>query len=435
MSPSLRGRELLRHATDPLLLNSFLMAVNVVLGSIAGFLYWTIAARNYEPSAIGATGTLASLLPLVATCASLGLGEMLVRHYAGERDQQHMLRRSAFTVVAVSAVLATVWWVVGAGRSPLAEVATGVRSYVLLLAAVTATATGLLTTTTMIASRRPALIIVETLAGASIRIGALLLLRPYGAIGVFLSLTIGTAAATLTGWLLIAVVLRPKRGTAVRLAAEQRTFALFNWGSALISMSPRAVAATLIVWRAGTEAAAWVTVPLMTLPLLTIVPSVLSRSLFAEAANDPSGLPRMLKKAVIVGVALTSIEMLVVLVAAPMFLGLFGAAYAQESSTLLRLLSLAAVVAAPNYVLDVAINVSGFRRGFLLTNLTGAGALVGLLIVLSPSGPAGIGAAWVLGQVCYFAVAFVVWRICSRRTGARALTKTVTDSQRAVPIA
>jgi len=419
MKLPLRPGELRRHAADPLLRNSFILALNVILSAGAGFLYWTIAARSYGPSEVGAAGAVTALIPLMTTCASLGLAELLVRHYAKNHNQAHLLVRSTTTVVSVAGLLATIWWAVAGSRSPLNEIATGLPAYGLLLVAVVSTAAGLLTTATMIASRRPALILSETLVGAVTRIGTMMLLRNHGAAGILASFAVGASATTLTGAFMVVKVLRPRRSSLPSMDRDHHSFALVNWVSAIVSLTPRAVATTLIVWRAGTEAAAWVAIPLMTLPLLTIVPSVLGRSLFAEASNNPSALGHMLKKAIVTAVALTAVGMVVVLAGAPLLLELFGDSYARESSTLLRLLAVAAVIAAPNYMLDVALNVSGHRGGFLLTNITGTAAFLLFITLLSSFGPGGIGAAWVAGQAAYLAVAVTVWKVCSRRSQGR----------------
>ena len=420
MRTSTRAVSLLRHASDPLLRNSFLLALNVVIGSTAGFVYWTLAARLYGTRDVGAAGAVTAMLPLVTTCASLGLAEMLVRHFAREANQARMLLRSTSVVVSVCGLLGSLWWLLAGDRSPLREVSTDHYSLLLLLWAVIASGAGLLTTATMIAARRPDLVLVESSAGALVRIGSLVLLRDLGASGILASFALGASAATITGWVLIAVIVRPRRDSGSNLSRDQRRFALVNWTTSLVSMTPRAAAATLIVWRAGTEVAAWVAIPLMMLPMLTIAPSVLGRSLFAEASSSPGDLHRMLRKAVVAALGFTGTGMLVVLVAAPTLLGLFGEEYVRESSTMLRLLAVAAVVAAPNYMLDVALNVSGHRREFLVTNLAGTTSLLVSLVLLSPAGPNGIGAAWVVGQACYLLVATASWRACSRRPRERA---------------
>lgn len=404
---------------DPLLRNSFLLALNVIIGAAVGFLYWTVAARNYGPSAVGAASAVTAMIPLVTTTASLGLAEMLVRHYAKSLNQREMLIRSAATVTSVSGLLATIWWVVAAQRAPLEEISEGLTLYLLLFTAVVATAAGLLTTATMIAARRPALILLETIAGAVTKMVALVLLRDHGAAGILLSFTLGATVTTSIGSTVILSVLRPGRSDRRSMERDHHAFALVNWLSAIVSLAPRALATTLIVWRAGTEAAAWVAVPLMTLPLLTMVPSVMGRTLFAEASSRPEQLALMLRKAMVTAVAVTSLGAVVVLVGAPTLLGIFGDRYAAESSTLLRMLAVAAVIAAPNYMLDVSLNVSGHRGGFLFTNVTGTMAFTGLLILLSSRGAAGVGAAWVLGQAVYLCVASGTWRYCSKRRKGR----------------
>jgi O-antigen/teichoic acid export membrane protein len=400
---------------DPLLRNSFLLALNVIIGAAAGFLYWTIAARNYGPAAVGAASATTALIPLITTAASLGLAEMLVRHYAKSPNQMQMLTRSSMVVVSVAGLLATTWWAVAASRAPLVEIAGGFRLYLLVFTAVITSAAGLLTTATMIAARRPALILLETSAGALTKLVTLFVFRDHGAAGILLSFTLGATVTTTVGALVILTQLRPRRSAVPAMERDHHHFALVNWISAIVSLGPRALATTLIVWRAGTEAAAWVAVPLMTLPLLTMVPSVIGRTLFAEASSHPERLQSMLKKAALTATAVTALGAGVVLAGAPTLLGIFGDRYATESSTLLRLLAVAAVIAAPNYMLDVTLNVSGHRGGFLFTNVTGTVLFTTLLVLLSAHGAAGVGMAWVLGQGLYLAIAMTTWRVLSRR--------------------
>jgi O-antigen/teichoic acid export membrane protein len=404
------GTLIRRNLADPMLRSSALLAINSVLGAAAGFIYWTIAARNYGPSAIGAVSAVTALIPLVTTLASLGLAEMLVRHYAGSENQLRMLTRAAVTLTVTTVGLALAWWALAGNRSPLNEVGSGVGLLLILLFTVLSCGTGLLTTATLIASRRSDLVIIETVAGIIVRIATLLLLRDQGAGGILLSFAAGASATTLTGGALVLTRVRPRRGTGVGIERDHHHFALINWLSAVFALGPRAATTSLIVWRAGTEAAAWVAVPLMMLPLMTMIPSVVGRSLFSEGSRNPQRILVLARRAFLVAGALTALSSTFIALAAPLVLRVFGERYAAESTTLLRLLALAALCAVPNYILDVTLNVSGHRGGFLFVNITGVLAASVLLVLLSGHGPAGIGIAWVAGQLAYGAIATTTWR-------------------------
>lgn len=429
MNLSRLGADLRRNLADPLLRNSLFLAVNSIVGAGAGFLYWTLAARNYGPSALGAVSAVTALIPLLTTFASLGLAEMLVRHYAGSRNQLHMLTRAAMTLTVTSAGLAVAWWAIAANMPPLHDVGHGRGLLLILVLTVLGSGTGLLTTATMIAARRPDLVILETVAGTTIRILLLLLLRDRGAAGILLSYAAGASVTTLAGGLLIMTKVRPRRGIGVGAERDHHHFALVNWLSAVFALGPRAATTTLIVWRAGTEAAAWVAIPLMMLPLMTMVPSVVGRTLFSEASRDPHRILPLARRARRVAGLFTLLSSLFVIVTAPQLLQIFGERYAAESTTLLRLLAVAAVCAVPNYILDVTLNVSGHRGGFLFVNVAGVCASSLLLVLLSSRGPTGIGVAWVTGQLAYGAIGYLTWQHCRRRPAGHATTDLPRDPE------
>jgi O-antigen/teichoic acid export membrane protein len=90
----------------------------------------------------------------------------------------------------------------------------------------------------------------------------------------------------------------------------------------------------------------------------------------------------------------------VLLVGAPWILLLFGAQYAAESTTLLRLLCLAAV---PQVVTNLYISIARIQRSMLaviLVQAIVAGIVMTLsLVLLRPLGITGIGLAWLVAQV------------------------------------
>lgn len=91
----------------------------------------------------------------------------------------------------------------------------------------------------------------------------------------------------------------------------------------------------------------------------------------------------------------------VVAIAAPWVLGWFGPAYAAHSTTLLRLLALAAFISAPNFLADTVLNVRRDVSGYAWANVLGSCACLGAVIVVIPGSPTAVGWAWVVGQAAY----------------------------------
>ena len=93
-----------------------------------------------------------------------------------------------------------------------------------------------------------------------------------------------------------------------------------------------------------------------------VIPYLLTLSLFAEIAGDQSLLHRHVRRTLPLGLALSGGIVVVVEVAAPLVMRIFGPAYVMNATTILRLL----VLMGPTYVIKdhyVAIRRAQGRLG------------------------------------------------------------------------
>jgi O-antigen/teichoic acid export membrane protein len=125
---------------------------------------------------------------------------------------------------------------------------------------------------------------------------------------------------------------------------------------------------------------------------LLIIPYLLALSLFAERSGDPGLLHRHVRHTLPVGLALSAAIVLVVEIAAPYALRLFGPAYAANGTTALRIL----ILVGPAYVIkDHYVSI---RRA--QGRLSHAAKVMALGTTAEVSGAALGGALWGLTGIC-----------------------------------
>jgi len=132
-----------------------------------------------------------------------------------------------------------------------------------------------------------------------------------------------------------------------------------------------------------------------------IFPYLLALSLFAEVSNNPSLLHRHVRRTLPLGLALSGGILVVVEVAAPLVMRIFGPAYVMNGTTALRLL----LLVGPAYVIKdhyVAIRRAQGRLGHAAKMMTAgtcaeaAGAVLGGIYW----GMTGLCIGWIIGAAC-----------------------------------
>ncbi len=149
----------------------------------------------------------------------------------------------------------------------------------------------------------------------------------------------------------------------------------------------------------GAEANAYFYVAWAIGGVLTMIPMSVSTSLFAEGSYDGGQLKSIVTRSLKMTGMLLCPAVVLVLVLADKLLLLFGGAYSESATSLLRILALGAVPACVNAIF---IGIKQVQKGLkALVSLTAFMAVVtlGLAFLLVPSmGIEGAGIGWVVGQ-------------------------------------
>ena len=388
-------------AADRLVRNAGWMWVNVGLSSCLGLLGWVIAAHFYPPREVGAVAATVAVSNFIATAAALGLVETTIRHLEGVENQRRFVARNCLLVGLAGLVGGVVWWVLthrllrSEGIGPWLELG-------ILCGSAVAVTVNVVTDGAIIAARRPALLLFENTVGGLLRLSAIAFVS-LGALGLLLSWSLAAVAGVLVSLFVVFRLLGFRTSGAVRVPRVQ-AFAASNWVSGMASLLTPAVTPLLVATSQGARAATWVAIPLLTVPLLTAIPALLARSLFAEASKSPAHLNHLFWRVLPRSLGLTAVSSGVVAIAAPFVLGWFGPAYAAHSTTLLRLLALSAFISAPNFLADTVLNVRRDVSGYAWANVLGSCACLGAVIAVIPGSPTAVGWAWVVGQAAYGAI-------------------------------
>ncbi len=414
---AIRGR-VGSHVRVPMFRDGYALVLSGMVTAVLGVAYWVVAAHRYSAADVGLNSAAISAMMLIAGIAQLNLSSALVRFVpvAGKTTFRLVLF-SYLTSVAVAGVLGAVFLL--AGRQVLPSLGLVDETTALAVLFVGSTLTWcvfVLQDAVLTGLRQAVWVPVEN---ASFSLVKLVLLVAFASAfprhGIFSSWAIAAVVTLVPISVLIFTRLVPRHLAAARATeappslGDLTRFVAPDYVGALGWLSAVTVIPLIVTERIGPTqnayfALAWVIV----LPIFFVSASMGS-SLVVSGASDPELLPshlrRMLRQTALLVVPMVA----VVEVSAPYLLRIFGAAYSQHGTIVLRLLALAAV---PNILFTLAIMVARVRRRMATVVAIQAAGCIGVLaltwILLGRYGIDGVGWAWLIAQTTV-AVGVAVW--------------------------
>ncbi len=366
------------------------MAANV--GNAAfGFVFWTAAARLYEPREVGLTAAAVSAVGLLAMLATLGLDQALVRFVPEAADPRGLVN-SSLTLGTVVALVLSLGFVAGLGlwspallplrQHPLAAAG-------LVVAAAGATASGLLHYA-FLAWKRAGLGLVQSSVFNIIRI-VLVVAFAAGrdAVGLIGAWALGLAAGVTwgaTSGLSRAVGQGFRFRPAVQRAvvSEMTHFAFANYAATVLWSAPVFLLPLLVANLAGPAAAAYFYVASAVGGLVAMIPWAVSASLFAHGSHDEEQLVRYALESGRAILLLLVPAVALILLLGDRVLLLFGRTYSAEGTRLLQFMALATLPLAVNFLFFSVRRVQRRMAPVVATTAWILAATLGLSVVLLP---------------------------------------------------
>jgi len=394
------------HLSTPLYRNAYFLIVGAFVGSAFGFLFWVLAARHYSPDVVGRNSAAVAAMIVVSGICQLGLNAVLVRYLpvAGAATRRFVLLSYLITsataaVAGLAAALTSASWAptlrfLGADRHWLVAFAVATVGWTLFS----------LQDSVMTGMRQAHWVPIENSLFSAAKIALLVALAgAFSRGGVFLAWNVPVLLSLLPVSLLIFRRLIPQHvGRSSPTSLDPRKlvrFAAGNYVGSLFALGATTLLPVVVASESGARATAYFYIPWMIAAALQLVALNMTTSLTVEVAFDETKLRDYCRR-VMLHTARLVVPMTVVLVAgAPYLLKAFGDVYADEGTTLLRLLALTTI---PNLIVVLGISVAriqGNGRVVLSTQGVLCVLTLGLSYTLLPRvGIEGVGAASLVSQ-------------------------------------
>ncbi len=343
------------HVRDPLFLNAYALGLSGVVTSGLGVVYWAVAARAYPSDVVGVNAALLSLVTLLANVAQLNLRSGFGRFLPVAGDGMARLVRGGYLITTLIATVLGLLVIGMLAAAPSLLPGVELTSALAVLFPLTVILWTVFTVQdhVLIGLRRSTIVPLENGVFALAKV---ILLVPFAGLlagyGILVSWLLPTAvgAVIVTGWILLRLVPRRQREAAATAAPADRVTANdvvryvgADYVGALFAIGSTSILPVIVLSTVGaTSSAHWYMVSLIAMAT-QLVPSVLATSLLVEVAASSASFEadgsRVLRQLLVL---LGPIVVVLVVFADPI-LSIFGADYAREGATALRLMAVAGI--------------------------------------------------------------------------------------------
>ncbi|MEM3485437.1 MAG: hypothetical protein QXI12_07415 [Candidatus Methanomethyliaceae archaeon] len=402
-----------------LYMNASYLILNSATTAIVGFVFWALVAWRFALFDVGIGSALIAASGLVSSLANLGFGNGLVRFVPEVRERTGDLINSAFTLTFATAAAGALIYIIGAVVwSPKLDfmrveylLATG-----FILTTGFSTVSGLLDSA-FVAQRACRYIFWKNALVSVLKLPLpLFVFLRLGGFGIFVSAGLSTAVGVTVALYVFMkrayLDYRVKPGISRDLVRIVLPFSISNYLATLFNNATGFIFPLMVLSLRGAEESAYFYMAWMIASVISIVPTGVGTSLFAECSHCPENLNHHVKRALVLSLALLVPAVGVVFALAPLLLHFFGHGYASNGTAVLRWVLLA------NFPLAVAsfyntVNQVRKRLVYIIVQAFATSSLtIGLgYWLLAHVGLAGIGIAYTLANlVVALVVAVPLWR-------------------------
>lgn len=376
--------------------------------SVLGLLFWVLAARRLSLEAVGVGQAAVSLMSLLASFGSIGLGTLLIARIPHmEQGTRRVTVRTAFAAAAAATLLLAVLVPVVAihvlGADNLRPVAGSTGNLVLFAVGTSLMAVAVVVDQAVLVLGTGRLQLERNVVASAVKIVALLALTGLGLRGgmmIFLAWSVGTLLSfpllslrTRGGWRLQddRAVVRPSS-----LRGMGRSAAGHHALNTVLQV-PLTLLPVIVTVLLGSRATGAFGPPLQLTGFVFALPYAISLSLFAAAEGRAHEVVERMRYTVPFGLAVSLAANAALYPLAPYVLRVFGETYSAEGTTILRLLVLAGI---PFVIKDHFVALRRVENRTLhATAVLGGFAVVELIAAVAGAragGTAGLVTAWLL---------------------------------------
>jgi peptidoglycan/LPS O-acetylase OafA/YrhL/O-antigen/teichoic acid export membrane protein/glycosyltransferase involved in cell wall biosynthesis len=396
---------------DALTRSSVLLVFSYLVVGLLGGICTIIAARSWSPSDVGAVAAITGVVTLLTTATSSGVASAITRFLGSEDDQLSFVLEATALVSALGAlVTAAICFVPGHFGVPIHEVfgsdavAFGFMGGYVVVSNIVA-----VTDPAFVARREVSYTTVKDILASLCRVGILVALIGSASQWLFGAALIAAALAAAMDLALVVWRLRNARGRppllAFRSLRRRLRFVAGSHSAALVAALPAQLLVVIVAATLGAREAAFVGIPVLILAFVTIIPSMISQALLTELERPASEVPATAARALRLAYLGTLPASLILIVAAPKVLMVFGSSYAAHGTQFLRWIAAGTIFSTFNYVADTVLLGRQRVLAYNAVNVLGTVAILGCIVVSITHGFAWLGPGLFVGQALYALVA------------------------------
>jgi O-antigen/teichoic acid export membrane protein len=378
-------------ASDPLMSNSFFIALSRSANKFIGLLFWSVAARYYTIADVGLATAMISSLELIMTLSRFGSDVSIIR-FMPLRDKETVFNSGlwipAFLSLAISIVYLATVDVISPDLSFL-------KNYSIYFISISLAHSATLTIGyAMISQRWGKAYLGQNLALSS-RVPLLPIMAGFGSMGIFISLGAAYLIVLVVSSIQISKMIRFRLKIDLRFLEETLRFSSYNYLGSVLNAAPALILPLMILNVLGpAEAARWY-VAFSIANIILIVPEAVSTSFFVEGSHG-TDLTRGIVRMISLAVGLLIFPVLVIYIWGRDLLGLLGPEYL-TSADLLCVLVLASFFVT---IYSIYIPLQNIRDRVEIVVLMSFSRFVLLLgfgfLFIGKYGVIGAGYAWML---------------------------------------
>lgn len=389
------------HVQNPLYKNSYYLILNTIIGSALGFLFWTIAARNYTANDVGLATAIFSAIGLLATISKVGLDISIVKYmpmYENKNDVVNL----ALSVPLIISVVLSILYIFGVDYwSPNLSILLNWEYGLLFLIFTCAYTLCALQNNIYIAERTAKMTFLLNTFLAVFKIPLLIMLSSLGLFGIFNSWGLATTLSTIIGFIILSKVLnnyKPLILIKKELVKSMMNYSFGNYIASFLFSAP-ALIIPIFLSNINPEMSAYFYISWMIAGLFYSITGLINMSLFAECSHDSDklkpGIISVLKFTVLILVPAT----IGIILFGDLVLSFFGEDYSENAYELIVLLIIASFPYAINQVFITISRVKMKVMPILYLNAFIAFCVFIILYALiNEIGLISVGISWLIAQ-------------------------------------
>ncbi len=405
--------------TSSLAVNGYLIMSIRLTSSLTSFIFWALAARLVRAENIGLASSAISASVLIAGLAQFGYGYGLVRFLPGS-DRPSRLINLAFETAALAGLVLSISFILSLQYlSPaLLPLRANLWSSFSFASLSITSSLGMVLNWSFMARRKFLYSLFYLSLGSVLAIIFLIVFSPFstGALSLFHAYSLSSLLSLMIAFALFMRKSEPGYRFTFEVPDFHRstlnTYLLSSFFTDQFQKGSHTFLAILVLNMLGAERGAYFFLTWSICIGLISLMGGFSTSLFVEGSNDPQKTNQYLVASLRLGAVFSIALTLVVGAFSKIILGLYGAEYILNASTLFVLLLISILPGILTYIFLAYLRIRANSRLLVLfAGFDFCSAMTASFICLSFYGLIGVGYGWLISRLVMMISGFVIWKI------------------------